>query len=45
MDTQPVQQAEQVTFNAIERVSSRLSQGLQPAVPEASPQLPPLAVG
>lgn len=45
MDMQPVQQAEQVTLNAIERVFSRLSQGLQPPVPEASPWLPPLEIG
>ena len=45
MDARPVQQAEQVTVHAVERVASRLPQGLQPPTPEAGPRLPPLDIG
>jgi hypothetical protein len=45
MHGQPIQGVEPVTLNVLERVLPRLPQGLQALPAEASPQLPPLAIG
>jgi hypothetical protein len=45
METHPLQQAKQVIVRIVDRVASRLPQGLPPLTSEASPGLPPLEAG